>query len=695
MNLQPLAEFTYQQGFLDSLPILSKRNANSLARGSRNQMPAGEGFRPWRGFQSKGASSGGRVMFQVGYTWGSLEDTMSANGAGSFFEDIGRSKWFIGAGTPKIEGTALAAGVFASTTLKVSIAVAGVYSLATTYTAGLPQPDPADIAVLATPGAGLVGTINGPISCKIARIRSTTGARSLASLTSAVITPLNNTIRVTFPAAGAGQDYWRIFFTQQGFGGVGLSYALAYDGALDIPESLIAASTVDGVARSLEFNYKDSDLVPELAYIDDYPPPAGTHACRLENVMCVLGCYGDSSSSVSTTASGTAAAISLPNFYESYAPSNLVFFPEPVVDVKGRPNDSYAYVGHRNSITAMQYVGIQNGPAVAVVTIVPDAGIAKPQNWCQVAGLLYMRISKGGFVRMRSDGSLDYEWARPIWNAVKDWDDTTVVTWNPPTMNVVIANGREAYSYSLLDGRWSPVLRSADTSIAGNYLSGVNTMTSDGQGELVVTLDNAGTHTAYSFDKGATVMPITSMTEWRGGFRPSTLFELGVGFETDAVAQPLVYSVHRNLRTTFVTDAVTTSASNTISSATAGWIAQMVGYYICVFGTDVGGAGVNQLIGKIATVAGNNITIVNPSTGAALNAGASLTGAYMLIGYYIDTFTLTRTGPQHTGPLSEVLMPEALSYAVGINLWTGAQTGQVMETACLGTMQNTPVSLTY
>jgi hypothetical protein len=74
------------------------------------------------------------------------------------------------------------------------------------------------------------------------------------------------------------------------------------------------------VPRSLEIDFVDGDLVPEVAYIDDYPPPAGTHAVRIENVMCVLGAYGDSTSPVTPSDAGTVGAISLPNFSKQHWP---------------------------------------------------------------------------------------------------------------------------------------------------------------------------------------------------------------------------------------------------------------------------------------------------------------------------------------------------------------------------------------
>src|ERR1051325_2762580 len=272
---QQLSLSTFINGFNSTVMLDSRGEANWYAPGSRNQLLLGPETRPWRGLDFQG--QGARKMVIVGSNWGGLRDNGAVEGTGSFFQDIGRSLWFIGSGVPQIAGTDVGAGIVASTTLKVSIAVNGVYDITTTYDAGLPQPSTPDVGIIGTPGVGFIGEINNAVSFKIARLRLTTGARSIASPTSAVVVPVNQTVRVTFPLPADGQTDWALFSTQQGFGGVGLHYRTPYNDALDIPESVVAAGVVDGVARSLEIDFVDGDLVPEVAYIDDYPPPAGTH----------------------------------------------------------------------------------------------------------------------------------------------------------------------------------------------------------------------------------------------------------------------------------------------------------------------------------------------------------------------------------------------------------------------------------
>lgn len=680
---QLLHEHSFSKGAVTSLPLLSEALQDTYAAGSRNSILTGMGTsRPWSGMQSKGSNTGGRKMFQIGSSWGSLRDISTLQGAGSFWEDVGRSRWLVGAGQPNYEGTDMA-GITASTILQVAVAIAGNYSAGSTYDAGLPQPSAVDCAVLASPGVGFVGLTSGPVSFKIARFRATTGARSIASVTSAVVIPAKQSIRLTFPLASSGQTHWRVFATQEGFGGIGLHYALKYGigtaAVLDIPESVVAAGTIDGIGRSLEFDYNTGDLVPELAYIDDYPPPAGTHAVRIENVMVVLGAIVDSSSSVSSTNTGTVGAVSLSNFYESYKPDHRVYFPEQIVDHRARQSDSYCYVALRNTIMALQYVGLRDGPAVALTMIIPDFGIAKPSNWCQVGGLLYMRIANGSFVRMMPDGSLDYAWTADIDESVKDWDESTVVAPHFDSMSVVIANGTQAFSYSLINKQWSPVCYFADAGVAGTALSAVPS-----RGELIMTIKNGSAQTAYAWDKGATEMWITSQAPYKRSMiervpRAVDIREMQVTFESDSFAAPLIIAISRNVRQTFVRDAVTNNASNSITSATLNLRRSRVGDMVCVFGEDVGGAGIDYLIGRITTsVQGSpsTITIVD-STGAPLNAGASLTGLYMTIAAQIFTYAFTDIEAQHSLFLREPIVLDCQSHACSFSLLTNATQGQI------------------
>lgn len=699
-------------------------------------------------------------MMTVGRQWAGIKDIGMVRASGSFWMDLGQSLWLIGSGQAALEGVDIA-GFTASTILQVLLNVNGSYTASTSgpFTAGLSQPSSPDIGIVQTPGAGYTGLINGPVSAGIARLRLTTGARSIMSAVSQVVSPALRTVRVTFPLASAGQDAWAVFFTQQGFGGVGLQYRLAYQGALDVPENIITTevtglstitgdatvnaavgtftasmvdkqivlavggpdpaptilsvvangsslemsdlatatgtttadinSVVDGIARSLEFDYQDGDLVPIVGWTDDYPPPAGTHACRLENVMNVIGCYSDATTSPTTTNPGTCIAVSLPNFYESYKPRHLLFLPEQVVDVLSRPSDSYAYIGCRNSIHAIQYVGFRDGPACSITTILPDTGIAFAHNWCQFKGRLVIYTAKGNLMMMDDSGVMDDTFAAPVRHFLAQWEpEDTVVGWNPQTTCLVIAHQGTSLNFCLQNGLWSGEIHHIDAGVSDDVVSCVTSANGSVQGDLIMTIGDD----AYAYDKGATEMQTLSVTNWEQApniARAKTLYEMTVGFENGLVEQPLVISFHRNLNggnPVSRHDAVMTMDSNILTTAEAKLNSTLEGMYCAIFYPDIGGTGIDYLIGIIGTVTNSTAELLD-TNGDPLNAQVSVSDGLCVFAYVSMAIDFDIEGQQHAQNVFPD-MSDARSYAVSVWMKTDAQQGQVFQMVPLGTVSD-------
>ena len=696
---EPLFSWRFRHGFVAAASFLSD-GLDALVEGSRNLLLLGamrvqgelipSTQRPWKGLQSKGASTGSRKMMQVGKTWGGIKDVGATQGSGSLFEDFGRLLAMIGAGQPSIAGADIT-GVTLSTSLKLAVAVAGSYNAANTYTAGMGQPSAPDVGIVSSPGAGFTGLVDGPISVKIARFRSITGGRSRASTTSAVITPSKQSFFIKFPAAASGQDYWHVFVTQSGFGGVGSHWQMPYNGSLDIPEATVAAAGLFTAGdRTLEFEFKDGDLYPITAYVDDFAPPAGTHAARVGQSMVVLGAYGDSTSAVSSTSTGTAGAVSLPNFYESYKPRDLVYFPEQVVDALARESDEFAYVIHKNAVTTLQYVGLRDGPAVAAGVAWPDVGFQYPHNVCQFFGRLAGLVAKGSLVIMGEDGKPDFSFGAEIRDFIKDWTpEDTKIGFHPDNLQLVLMNGGTAIPFSLESRKWSAPEYFADAGVSGSALS-----CTTAQGELVVSVNNAGAHTAYKWDAGASSMPVSIVTSWKEAMRPVNIHELGLSFDTDSAASPLVVGCHANMRKTYARDFAVTNGSPVLTSAGFAFDAEHTGDVVCLFGTNVGGAGVNHLVARLTYASATTCQMSDPVTGAALNAQATLSSLYGLVAHDLAALTLTRAGAQHTPPLTEFLVREALSVALSLSLVTSATRGQFSAAHAWGTVQGEGVSRT-
>lgn len=481
-----LNSINVQGGINASAPKFTPESLASLdSDGTWNAIVSGDHYiRPIRGFTSQGANTGSRKMLTIGKKWGGIKDNGGTQGSGNFLESIGRSYWGIGAGLPHLEGTNIPGWVLSSN-LQVSIPINGVYT--TPIDAGLAQPSAPEVGLI----AGLPGDLNSSTSVKIERRRTSTGARSVASPTSAVIVGSNSRFRVTFPLAATGQTHWRVYVPLQGFGGIGVHFLIAFNGNVtDIPESTVAAGVIDGIARSLEFNYKDGDLIPIEASFDDFPPPAATHCSQLQNIMALVGAFSDSTAAPSSTSPGTAIAISKQNNFESYIPTHLLYLPEQVIDVLARPIDDFAYVACENSIHAIQYIGDRGDelPPATITTILPDIGIQFPHNWTHFRGQLLIYAAPGNLIWMNASGEFDTAFAAPITKILQNFNMAgTVLGYDPRNDCLIVGNGPRLLIYSIPSGKWRqawlpdfdvigageglPVLVSAATAIRRLYLS--------------------------------------------------------------------------------------------------------------------------------------------------------------------------------------------------------------------------------
>lgn len=437
--------------------------------------------RVFRGLTANG--TGGRTMFNVAGGYASLNDVGATQGVGSVFNFINESMFAIGAGEVFYNGSVLvdttpsSHNVVASSTLQLAPKV-GSYTYPEWYTAGFTQPSAPTVRARAAVNP-LIGLMNGTYSFKIAAVRSTTGARSIASVTSAVIVMNDETLHITFPAAQSnGQDRWAIFGTKAGFGGVGVHYLIA-----EIDESDL--TTVDSISRSYVLEYNDSDLLPTVAFVDDYPPQAGSFAARLENYVLIIGSYTN------------AIQVSIRNFPESFHPEHLGFLPKTPTAVLADPQGSYIYVSTDSSVHAVSVVPSVDNPLI-IQTLWSDVGVANSHNWCAVDGVLFAFTAKTGAVTMGNNGTPNSMFAQPVAKAMRNWVIGNVVVFHAPHLNSVIyAHGQEAYAFNLQNLKWSSPAQLNDF-FAGNIVSAVVTARTP-----YITLLNGTTFTMYQFDAGA------------------------------------------------------------------------------------------------------------------------------------------------------------------------------------------------
>jgi hypothetical protein len=664
---------------MDSRAELAESLEGYAARGSRNGKFIGSGrFEPWRGVEAKGAGTGSRIMAMIGDRWGGLKDIGATIASGSVYQHIAKTLLFQGAGQVHIEGANIPNAI-ASSILQLMLFSGGSYT-GVPYTAGLTAPSAPDVGVLAAPGAGYSGYTDGAIDIVLERRRPETGAKSVASLPSVVINPQKKTFYIKFPAAQTGQTEWAVFSTEHGLGGNGKRKRLGYQySVFDIPESLVAASSVNGIARALEFDFRNGDLLPEEASIRDYPPSAGTHVVQLENATVVLGAFADSTTSASSTNPGTVGLVSLDNHPESYNPNHRIYFPEQIVAVLSRMTDSYAYVACRNSIWAIQYVGDRGDflPSVTISNVLPEVGIINPHNWCQAFGRLFMWLEGAGLVGMTPDGEIDYNLFDGCSEFTKHWDQDTVLSFDPRTRSVVAMWHDESISYCLQNNRLGYPTYLKDAGNSGTYLSAITA-----RGELVVSIAEGGNVNAYTFDKGAAAMPVVHVTQWFAPgdiSRTNSLSEIGLTMENGNSDEPLIVGIHKNLHQP-VWENLQTLGADTLQINVGETGTEDVGKRICVFAPNIAD-GKNYVTGKVKAVAGNVVTISKKNGDALLlNPTAR---AFAIIGDDVFVINQKPNRKQHLPPIEPDIF-DAKSLAISVYHPTDAENGQLLTLEAYG-----------
>jgi len=591
----------------------------------------------------------------------------------------------------------------ASTVMQVASNQVATYFYDDIDSAGLGVVDAPQISIPTTPTAAYTGLVNGAVNVKIAAIRDRSTAGNLttpdvpvkgrASAASAVVVPVNNTIKIQFPAAITGQTHWTVFSTQLGFGGTGAFYRLGYrttsiqgaSGADDwiwgIPEATVSGAT----DRILEFDYRTGDLLPELAWIEDYPPQVGTHCIRLDTIMVVLGVLD-----------GTVGQVSLPNYFESFNPNHLLYFPEAVTATLSRQIDNYAFVACRNSIHTIQYVGYRGSelPSATITTITPEIGIAYQQNWCQGAGNIAMWIEGTGIAIMGSDGVIDLEFGKEVSYFTKDWVASGVaVSFDPVTRSFVFAYQGQSVSYCIQSGVWSEPIYLTDCGISSStvWTSGINA-----QGKLYVSLTASGTSTAYVYDDATstTRMPVCSVGNWitnQSTARGSGIYEAEASVRVfNTITEPVVIVLHKNLVPTYVRGVLVTSGVARVDTPSNFFVSgATTGSYVAIFGTDIGGAGVHYLVAKATYASATRITLTNPFTGTDVFAQATDTNCFMLFGAY--AYALTANQYQQDQHLKSIrpAIQDARSYCASVWMATNALTGAVWQVDIFGTGHDT------
>jgi hypothetical protein len=323
--------------------------------------------------------------------------------------------------------------------------------------------------IAVTPNASTVNS--GTTSIVTWFVRGATGGPGRKSSPSAVLTVSNFKVRITIAGADLttatnnGYDRLGIGVTKWGFGATGPHYEL-------IEIAISSLTTVDTVANSYEAEWSSAELEGQpLAPLDDFPPPAAVFGCAVEDVVAVIAAYGDIASGVSDTSPGTAIAVSLPVFIESFPIDNLLFLPAAPVGVLPNPSGGFVYVGCLNSMNALTYTG--GSPALSLQGIWATIGIAaQSAMFLGEGGRLYcFSNGKRGIVRIGQQGEPETDFASDVADYVSTWTPADVVGGRDNDFNLnVFCHHREAVAFNSQLGRWCAPLDFSNTLTANEVI---------------------------------------------------------------------------------------------------------------------------------------------------------------------------------------------------------------------------------
>jgi hypothetical protein len=239
-----------------------RESPDMMTRGSENFMLTGLGkLQVFKGLTIIPGKLGSIVMMNVAEDFAGLgsgtpygpTSVIDGTAFGNVF-NVFSALFFIGKGLLRVSGVdALSykpsppaplpppVPVVADTTLQLLVKYNGSYTdpLSGPWQAGLAQPSAPSIQAV-NPPTGFSGKVNGVVSVVTWRIRSTTGAVSIQSEVSNIVSAFNQSIAVTLPLPDAnGQDYWGIGVTLNQEGSTGSHFELT-----EIPESDVSHSVV-------------------------------------------------------------------------------------------------------------------------------------------------------------------------------------------------------------------------------------------------------------------------------------------------------------------------------------------------------------------------------------------------------------------------------------------------------------------
>lgn len=333
--------------------------------------------------------------------------------------------------------------------------------------------------------------------------------------------------------------------------------------------SMYSGSGATAAGRTLYFEWFDGDLVgQDLAPIQNFVPPVGTHAFSLEGCIAVAGCYGDVTSGVTTSAPGSMIAVSRAGYPEAFPIDidHLLALPEPPTCVLPRAAAGIVYVAGKNSLSAVRYTGASSKAPLALSTLWPDAGFATYTNACLADGQLYGYTGIRGPVRIDHDGNPDYAFAADVSRQFDGVAATTIcVGYDPSSTMVVYGYTSGGVSRLICFNKayelWSAPINFEDlVDVPAGSPATIKEMITTAN-QLYIVLDTGGAEYAFYTFNSSTGTGSTGKlrTAWRDGGAPElnkTITQANFATDNDS-ANSLIMKIYKNLISSTAADSRT------------------------------------------------------------------------------------------------------------------------------------------
>lgn len=501
---QPISSNLFAEG-LHTSGVRSIEKRNHLASGSKNIMMTAD-FKPnvVKRPAIQSGKLGSQVLMPVSDGYGGLGN-YSENGAIGSITKVLAALFFSGSGLLYYNGASLSST--GSSILQIKLLSGGAYG--TAYQAGLSQPLAPSLQLASSLGTGFEGRLKaGSYSARVHKIRSATGARSVASEPSNIIIStesngVGKSAIVGMPAVDTnGGDAWGVNVTPRRFGSTGPHFLYR-----EVLETELA--TIDGIPRAVELEWTDGDLVGNpLAPIESFAPPTCVFSGALGECFFVDGAYGDLTLGVTAGNGGSTIAMSLLNRPEEFPKDWLLFPPEaPTALIRG--GEGFYYRFGKNSMGVLSFVGGE--PPLAFQLYWANTGISYPHNACVAeGGRLYAKTGNRGLVRIGAGGTIETDWANPVLEEIAQMDDEGVVLgWDENSQSLCVFHETDVYIFNSSIERWG--YQDLSGIVSGNVVSAVT----DGGNLYFACKDTIGTDLdLYQFNAGTGTVEVHQRTDW-------------------------------------------------------------------------------------------------------------------------------------------------------------------------------------